>query len=306
MRHASKTLLITGVALLCVFLSGSVASASGVTITPATLTLTLVPDSQEQTAEFSVTNKYDAPITLRFTFEPRLNATNQSPVKHLSISNPELVLAPKETVKQVVTVRDDDRLGPGSQLADLVIYQLSTPGTNVTVQPGIRMPLVVVKQDGAVAGLALTKVEAPRLSLSMPDTLGVTLHNKGNVISIPRGVITVSGPGGEVKRGVLNTSSQAVAPGGNLTLRTPLTKVEGAQLPGFYRVSVSYGLGGDQKPVSASSTFFYIAWWHVALLLLAGVAARYFIRRSHLTHRKKPSAAHHPPGKSLLLRRGAA
>jgi hypothetical protein len=306
MRRVSKTAAFFALVLLGVALHGGNAAANGVTVTPATVTLTLVPDSQQQSAEFSLTNNYDAPITLRFAFEPRLDATStQNPVQQLSVSKPELVLAPKETIKQVITVHDNSQLGPGSQLADLVISQLSTPGANITVQPGIRMPVVVVKQDGAIASLALTNTTAPRVSLSMPDTLGVTIHNKGNVVSIPRGVITVSGPGGEAKQGVLNTSSQAVAPGENVTLRTPLTELGGTQLPGFYHVTVSYGLGGDQKPVSASSTFFYIAWWHIALLVLTAVAARYFMRYSRRPQRKKPSASHHPP-KNLLLRKRTA
>jgi hypothetical protein len=140
----------------------------------------------------------------------------------------------------------------------------------------------------------------------MPHSLGVTLHNKGNVIAIPHGVITVSGPNGKVQQGVLNTSSLAVSPGQDLALTAQLTNLEGIWLPGIYRATISYGLGGDQVATTASSIFFYVAWWHIAGLLLIGFGIYHLVRHLRQPRRRKPSSAHHPPGRALLMRKGAA
>jgi hypothetical protein len=309
MRGArSKYILVTMLTTLCWFGAAGVAQASaGITVTPATLTLNLVPDSQEQTATFTVTNHYEGPIQLRFSFEPRIDApdTNSNPINQLSITQPDIILQANETTQQVITVRDNDSLSPGSHLADLVISQISIAGSNVSVQPSVRLSLVIVKQAGAVASLNATKVSVPIFGLMMPDSVAVTIHNKGNVITIPRGVVTISGPGGVARRGALNVASLAVSPGRDLAFETPLHELAGMRWPGIYRATVNYGLGGDQASLTTERLFIYVAWWHAAGAVLLFLVA-YLAVQHRQNLRKKILASNHFALRLLLHKRGAS
>ncbi len=309
MPSAAKAtlLLILGVVFFAAPQHARAVGQGGVSISPATLTLNLAAGSQQQTAGFTLTNRYDQPITLHFGFEPPAQAPKGvNPAKYLTISYSDITIRAGEATSQTVTLHDSTQLSPGSQLADLVVTQFGAGASNVSIMPSIRLPLVLVKQDGAVSSINLASLKTPFFGLFVPGNATAIFQNTGNMIAIPRGTITITAPDGTVvRRGVLNVSSQAVSPGGKLSLSAPLDRLAHANLPGVYRISVSYGLGGGQKTVVASDWFFYIAWWHLLALAMLG-AIIYFVRShaSRLLH-KKPSARHRPPVRRILIGRNA-
>lgn len=276
MRRGVKTLAV----LFAFGLFGVVApvsteaapAAGGVTITPATLSLQLAPSAVAQSAEFTITNSYASDITLHFSFETTPGPLGNIPEQSLHVRQSTLVLAPGQTATQLVTFSDDTALGPGSHTANIVIAQQAPSTGGVGVQPSIRVPISLLKQDGAVAELAVSNVAVGGLQFGLPNSAQTVIRNAGNVVSIPRGVVHITGPRGNVVRqGVLNSASLAIAPGGEQTFTTELAALENGLLPGAYRVSVSVGLGGDSPASTTSKTFLFIAWWHIVVLLaLAG------------------------------------
>lgn len=308
MRAANKLLLVLG-AIIALGIFGtantSAASKGGLTLSPATITLNLAAGSTRQNADFTVTNQYDAPMTISFSFEAKEEEPGAKikPSGYLAVAQQSVTLAAGESSKQTITLTDNGKLGPGSQLADLLISQAGASGSNIGILPSIRMPLVIVKQDGAVSSVSLAKLSSSRFGFTIPASFDATLHNDGNVIAIPRGKIIVTAPDGSVVRqGVLNTSSSAVAPGDDITLNTPINNLEGAFWPGIYRTTLSYGLGGGQAAKTASGWFFYVAWWHILALAIMGAAGYFGIKYLPKIQRKHPPA-HHPPKRTLLIGR---
>jgi hypothetical protein len=305
MRVVNRFLLAVVVfsLLLLAVAAMRVKAAGGLTLTPATLTLTLEKGTSEVRQEFALTNNYDTPIILRFAFEASAGSRG-NPAEHLRVEQNYVSLGAKETLRQSIILKDSDQLSPGSQAVDLVISQAGTAQSNVGVLPSIRMPLILVKTDGAVSALGLASFGNSRLSFMVPGSVDATIENKGNMIAIPRGTVTITAPDGSVvSQGVLNTSSVAISPGNSLGLATPMTHLENAVWPGIYRATLSYGLGGGQPAQTASAWFVYVAWWHVALGALLGAGGYYLMKYGHRLRRMQPPKprAHHPPPKRALL-----
>jgi hypothetical protein len=304
MRGVGKLLLV--VALFCglvLTLTGSsvlAAEQGGITIAPATLTLTLEEGETEKVGGFEITNGYDVPIGLTFVFE------DSSAAKILSVSQPSVTLGPGQTVRQLATLNDNLTLQPGSQQATLVVSVAAVSDANVTVSPSVRLPIVIVKQSGAVTSINIANVSQQALRITPPGSIEATVVNDGNMIAIPRGTVTVTGPGGLViSQGVLNTASQAVTPGNSLVLTTTMTNVGSAVWPGVYRTNVSYGLGSGQTVRTAGKSYLYVAWWHILTFILLAIAI-YHLRRFLPKTRHKKSLSHAPPGKHLFTKRSAA
>ncbi|HSX35151.1 MAG TPA: hypothetical protein VLF62_05925 [Candidatus Saccharimonadales bacterium] len=244
---------------------------AGVTISPATLTLSLAKGASQQSATFGITNYYSTPITLSFSFGQSVATPGGgvSADKQLTAAPSSVVIQPGATVTPVVTLTDNKDLAPGSQQVELIISQAAGGSGNVSIIPSVRMPLITIKQDGAVAALRASDISKPAFAFDIPKATTFKLENTGNIVSIPRGFITITDPRGRVaSQGVINTASTAVAPGGQLRLSTPLTTLHNALMPGVYRVQVSYGQGGGQQPTVATVRFFYIPVWQLVLVLV--------------------------------------
>lgn len=295
MRAAKNKLLLFAALVLGITMLGAdrATAVGGLTLTPATLTLRLPSGTNQQTAEFKITNSYETPISLTFAIES---------ADYLRLGQTQATIGANQSLTETITLTDNAKLSPGSQQVDLIITQLnSIQGPTVGVLPSIHMPLIIIKEAGAVSSLALTEFSTPRLGLTLPSSLTVGLRNTGNTISIPRGFITITNPSGSVvSKGVLNTTSSAVAPGDKLSLSTSLTQLEHSLWPGMYRATLQHGLGGGQKASVASVQFFYIAWWHIASLIVLGGALFSGVR--HLFKRRRAQApARDPPPKKILL-----
>lgn len=311
MRTAVSRLLLIALLASSLLLAGGVkgvTAASGLTITPAALQLKLAKGQTAQTAEFTITNKYDRLVTLNFAFEAPAGApANVDPSPYLRVRQNYVMLEPGKSLKQAVTLLDGKGLQPGSTPAELVITQTNTTDSSVGVRASIRLPLALIKEDGAVSALALSGLDTPGFSLLMPGSVTATIRNSGNVVAIPRGSITIVAPGGQViSSGAVNTASLALGPGNKLALTTPLNKVTNPRWPGLYKIQLSYGLGGGQAAKTSSAWFFYAAWWHAGTLI-ALMAAAYRFRKQLLelarNWHKLPRPHRTPPERTLLIGR---
>jgi hypothetical protein len=301
--------ILAGIALvlLCVLsllVGHTHAQTIGISITPAAISLDLPIGQQQTTADVSITNHYDAPVTLSFAFEPRLDAPKNADILDQLHSTETVVhIAAGQTITQTITLHDSPNLSPGSSLADMVVAEQQTNTQQVGLTSSIRIPITAVKQDGALQTIALAGFSAPQFAWSMPTSLHAGLRNSGNVVSIPRGFIAITAPNGKiVGKGTVNISSQAMAPDMRLDLATPLTKLADARWPGMYTAELHYGLGGDQTQTTRVR-FFYVAWWHVFLAIMLGIAAYVGVRYAPRFTRAKPSPPIPRPKKVLLIGR---
>lgn len=318
MRTASKGLL--RVILLAVGLTVGVTGAStvaiaapqapsGITVAPAAIRLELAKGQQQASSSFTVTNNYSAAVSLTFSLEHPAQAAR--PVvdarPHVALTHANLTIGAGEKAQQTITLNDTASIEPGSQNLDLVIAQQSAAGVGIGVLPAIRLPVTLVKHDGAVTSLGLASIAGPSFAMSMPETVTITLRNTGNMVAIPRGIVTLVAPNGTVVgKGTINEASKAVAPGADIDLAAAITPLAGTTMPGSYRIVAQYGLGGDTPASMGSAGFMYVSWWHIgALAAAAGLgwllyknAAR---MRSYLSHKrvKQPDR----PKRQLLIGR---
>jgi hypothetical protein len=311
-RTVARTLLaLTASVLVVAGLAGTAHAAQpsgGITITPAALTLRLTKGSNIATAPFSVGNSYTADIALHFAIEKSSQPGDADTARaHMAFAASDITVQAGGSSNQTLTLSDASSIAPGSQTATLVISYGSGSGQGVGVLPSMRLPITVIKEDGAVTSLGLTKIAGPSIALAMPSDTTVTIRNTGNVVAIPRGTVRVTTSDGQVlAQGVLNEASRAVSPGSDIKLATKLTRTGGAWAPGPYQIRITYGLGGDSTDNTSSVSFLFIAWWHLlaAGLLAAGVwyavTHRPFMRPERY---KKHRGRSGPPKRQLLVGR---
>jgi hypothetical protein len=304
MRTAGKQLLFTGAVVLFagIVISAPVnavtpsSAAGSITITPAAVKLELAKGASEATTTVNITNNYAAAVALHFAVDKsqQNTGTPDTARSHMTFSSADVTVAAGETLRQVVTLHDAATISPGSQAADMVVTHGNQPGQGVGVLPSMRLPVTIIKQDGAITSLGLTNIAGPSVAMSVPATINVTLHNTGNMVAIPRGVISIESPSGNVlASGVLNEASLAVSPGRDITLAAKLTKLGSAVLPGAYSVRLSYGLGGDAATATATKQFVFVAWWQPLAVAALAFVAWYMVIRRDIFHR--PTKKHFEP-----------
>lgn len=280
----------------------------GLTITPATFTLELKKGEQTAAQRFTVINNYNTAVTLHFAFQASTHnvavAAGRDPATQLKLTNPDITLDPHTSVTQTATLTDSGRLAPGSQLVDLTVSQVSTATQTISTVPSIRMPLVIIKDDGAVASMAAGKLQLHGLHMSMPGTLEVTVKNTGNTISVPHGTLIIAdAEGKEVGKGVLNAGGQAIAPDARLTFAVAITNVAPSTLLGNYHATLLYGFGGGQPTQAVSAHFFYIGWRHIAVTVSVAVLLYFGLRLVlHIHAKPLPKPKHR---KQALANRGS-
>ncbi len=279
MRTAGKWYVAGFLAVLLSFCSAQTVHAaptSGVSITPATFTLELPKGQTTQHQSFTIANHYSSPVTLRFIFQTsRSNVANDAqadPATQLSITNANLTLAAGDTATQIVTLNDSEQLAPGSQLVDLVVSEAVGATAHVSTVPSVRMPLILVKDDGALRSITASQLSLGRIHMNMPGTLSVAIQNKGNMIVNPHGaIILTDSQGKEVGKGVLNNDSQALMPGAKASYTVTMTTLQTSVLLGNYHATLSYGLGGGESVQLVRTNFFYIGWRHIAAVVSIAV-----------------------------------
>jgi hypothetical protein len=287
MRTVGRLLLVVGLAVVVAsYVTAAIASAAtpaaGITISPAAITLNLQKGAATASSTFSVANHYSASVVVRFAIEPsRQQALGSDDArKHIAVQHARLTIAGNSTASQTVTFTDGKDVTPGSLTADLVVSQETNAVQGVGILPSLRLPVTAVKYDGAVASLGAAAIAGPRVAMSIPKDVTLTLTNTGNMIAIPRGVVTIQASNGTtVGKAVLNEASVAVMPGASTQLRAPVTTLSTATMPGPYTIRADYGLGGDSPSQSVQAAFIFVAWWHVAVLIAVVAAVWYGIRQ---------------------------
>lgn len=305
MRTVSKLLLALFLLCLATLDVPQVSAAEtpvGITVAPAALQLGLQKGQQQASTTFTVTNGYKSPVTLSFSMEKptdeRKSTTGSRP--ELAVTDPIITIPAGGTMSQTITLHDTPGLEPGSLQMDMTVTQQGASTSNVGVLPAMRLPVTLIKYDGAVASLGLASIAGPRFAMHMPQQVSVSITNTGNITAIPRGTVTILNSAGTVLgTGILNQPSQAVAPGAVIQLRTAITSQGHGTLPGNYRIAVSYGLGSDNPAKTADMTFIFVTWWHMLTIAAALTVGWLLYKYGRILHRnrkhtRKPVVAKRP------------
>jgi hypothetical protein len=311
-RTAGKALLAVAVSVLASFSLGGIGAnaqtpAGGITVTPAALVLNIAKGSDAAAVTFTISNTYAADVTLHFALEkagePGVPDTARA---HMAFAADDVVIPANGKIDQTLRVQDAPAIAPGSQTATMVLSYGGNGGQGIGVLPSMRLPVTVIKQDGAVTSLGLTNIAGPSIAMTMPSAATVTIRNTGNMVAIPRGTVNVMTPSGRVlAHGVLNEASRAVSPGSDIKLTAALMQTAAAWAPGPYKLQVTYGLGGDAASTAGTAQFLFIAWWHPLLVVLLGAAWYGIIHRPgiRLSWHKKQRGRPGPPKRQGLIGR---
>lgn len=249
-----------------------------------TITVRNISD-QAVTLEIIPSNVDQQDLSGRISFEIFSGAANQT-FPFLSFSVDRFVLEPRQS--QDITVKIDNRssLRPGGTYVAVVLRSaLDAPPTQQVILPAVASLLLINKMGGETYNLSLNEVTGlpKNISLSFPETIGLTFSNQGNTHLQPRGTITVSGLFNRLlAQSSVNESSLYILPGRQRMIQQQLNPAS-KQLPfDFVWIGIQGTSGNDRTPYSYESSFIYIAPWFIAVVFVVAtiIAAVIFWKKS--------------------------
>lgn len=248
-----KTLVVAVIAanLAVVAVPVKVIAEAGIAVSPAIVTVTLNKTDETQVAYIGVKNYYTTDVTLSAelkgvdpdtaslapTKEPDANLAKQ-----VNITPAVFTLPPQGSINIQISVTNSDTLSPGGSYAALLIKPTGDMADDVGLQPAISANLFIVKEQGARRQLDVVQVGLSRLLWELPTRANITFANTGNVINVPRGLITISDHSQNViyKKGIINEGSLSIWPSKQITLDVPLQTLSKKWLPGRRTVLLQY------------------------------------------------------------------
>lgn len=291
---------------------------SGITVSPASLVVQVGSRQPESTTAIGIRNNYDVPIAISASlagYDIRNNSlipNSRQELKladNVTITPAEIVVPPGGSKNVTVTVRDTTSLTPGGHYLSILITQVSEGQPTVTPQlalkPAVSASLYIIKEDGAVRSVAVTKFTVGNNIFSLPRAANVTFASKGNVVVVPRGVISLSQSGREgiVGQGIINQDSTPLYPASNTTLQTDITHLGTPKIPGKYKAVLQYRADGQLNVRTLKVQFWYIPPISVAIGLVAVLfiailiwpRSRHQLVRALRRRRKSKTKAFVPP-----------
>lgn len=236
--------------------SSSAQAASGITVSPAIVNLSIAPEETQATTSFNITNGYSqaTQIVIRLLAaqnnEQFFNANSLSAkqlASAISIQPATFDLSPKQAQKVNVTVLRPDLLRPGGNYATLLIRRVNSPSDNIGLNSEIMLNVFIDKEAGARRDLSLIDVHYQQWLLGSPDSVVINLKNNGNVKLVPRGIVLIADQSAKnvYQKGTINDTSIPVFPGRELSLEVDLKKLLTIWLPKQLNLSVQYRFDGS-------------------------------------------------------------
>ncbi|HSX35789.1 MAG TPA: hypothetical protein VLH84_02535 [Patescibacteria group bacterium] len=274
----------------------------GITLTPAVINLDLQKGQTRASFDIQVSNNTSEPqaLTISSIDFRSLNETGgvafigseASEFDHkyglaswLDLGNGSVELAPGQTKTVSVAVDNRMDLSPGGHYAAVLFRSAGvssvTGGANpVAINQVVSSLVFVRKTEGAKFSIGLEQLSVPRGWFRLPSAINVVFKNTGNIQLVPRGLITVSGPfSHEVSRGIVNTDSNLVLPGGSRLYQVNLFKTGHVWWPGIYHVRVQYRYDGSVALQTATAAFLYLDPMLIGIVLVVIAVSWYSIRK---------------------------
>jgi hypothetical protein len=255
---------------------------SGITISPASAQVELPGAEAQHRLEFFITNNESKPKTINISAAD-FNTLGESgglvfvgtnPTKlqrkyglatWLTIPQTTIIVQPKQTSTITAFVLNQNDLSPGGHYGALMLSiegsSIAAKAQNkVALQPIASSLLFVNKKGGDTHVLKLTDVYISHNPLKLPSDVTLRFKNSGNTHLIPRGVVTITSPGGKlISKGIINENSGLILPETTRRFTVPLNKISNPVRPGNYTIRVDFRFDGIDQFRSYQSKLFWIA-----------------------------------------------
>lgn len=249
----------------------------GITVAPAVVSIVLEVNDTQNTAKVGVTNNTQNRVTLT----AQVKGVDESngvlaPSKKLdnnlqdiiTIDKSEFSLDAGESTEITISVKNSTALNPGGTYTSLVVGQVQESTGNVNVRSAVAAGIFITKQQGAARVLKLNSFDINRILLNEPSSVTLGFKNEGNVLIVPRGVVSTIDNNNLYQKGVINKESLTVYPGKEVKLEVPLLNVKSAIKPSHQNIIVQYRFDGSDDIKSVTKTIWYIPIYIYILVLV--------------------------------------
>lgn len=296
------------VALICIsavnlaFISPASAAGGkkpgGITISPAFQQISIASGQQTKPVNFTITNGNPAPQTFDLSvadfntlgesgglFFVGTNPTQLQKkyglAKWVSLGQSQITLQPGQSQVVKADVLNLPDMSPGGHYGALMVSARTAEkpkGTNpVSIQPIASSLMFVTKLGGDTHKLSLSSVSFKRNVFSLPASVSLQFHNDGNTHLVPRGNVTITGPGGKlVGKGIINEDSNIILPQTSRQLYVPISQITSSSSPGKYVLHADFRFDGFDQYRAYQKSFVYIPALYLlvvlAIIALAGGA----------------------------------
>lgn len=218
----------------------------------------------------------------------------------LQLAVSDLNLAPSQTAKVTATIVNDVSLQPGGHYAAIItsVNNWSAPAKNrINIKQELSALILATKTGGDKYDLHLDSLHYGSNWWRLPSQVTLRFYNPGNVHVVPRGLVKLIAPNGQVvSEGVINDASSFVLPETYRQIPVELRSVgHSGWRPGLYHIRVDYRYDGINR--YASKTFAVHFLNLSSLLLIAvvlAVATRLAIKIQRRKGQKRPPAKEEP------------
>lgn len=269
-------------------------TSSGITVSPAFQQVTILPDAQQKTLFFSITNNGSVAQSLSLSVAD-FNALNESGglffvgtipsdlqkkyglAKWVELPVKNLTVEPKQTAIVEASILNLPELEAGGHYGALMISIDSANSSNFTNKVGLHpiasSLLFVTKSGGDTHKLSLSKVVSNGNLFLLPSETTLSFSNNGNTHLTPRGIVTITDSKNNiVSKGIINEDSKIILPSNSRNYKVNLNRVSSGPSLGKYKLNVNFRFDGFDKYRTYQQSFMHISLpWIMALLAVTAL-----------------------------------
>jgi hypothetical protein len=287
-----------------------VLASGGINVSPGLLNLTVTNEIPDATAAITITNNYDAPISIsgelrKIDEEAGLliptDLIDETLAPSLIVSETDILIPAKSKKVINLTFRNTDNLAPGGHYATLLFSQRSSMESQLSLRSAISLHLFLTKKEGTRLRVSLSNFSSSSWPLKLPASATLGFQNEGNVHLTPRASVQVLDRHGNIiAKGVANEGSQPILPGKSLHSVVTLKTIRSVWYPQRLSLLALYRADTQTESQARIRTFWYIppvflvASMIFAVVLVSSMIYRhniqYFIRKHHKKNISPPQA----------------
>ena len=214
----------------------------------------------------------------------------------LRLNVSDLSVVPGQTAQVTATIINDVSLQPGGHYA-AIIASVKNQGAATRGQVAIKQELsslvLATKTGGEKYDLHLDSLRYGSNWWHLPSEVTLRFYNPGNVHVVPRGLVKVVAPNGQVvSQGVINDASSFALPQTYRQIPVELQSVgHGGWRPGLYHIQVNYRYDGIDRYVTRTFAARFLNLSSVLLItVVLGVVLWLVFKFRHWKAQKPPLA----------------
>jgi hypothetical protein len=285
---------------------------TGLTISPAFQQVNINLGTSSQPLSFSITNNKSTAQNLKLSttdfntlgesgglFFVGANPTDLQKkyglTKWLELPFTELTIQPGQTTTINAQVLNLASLNPGGHYGAInvsVDNDFRSTANNITIHPVASTLIFVTKLGGDTHKLSLANVKLHHSLFSLPASADLRFQNVGNTHLVPRGIIKILSPSGQViSQGTINENSDLILPQTFRIYTVPLRSIISANAPGKYKIEVDFRFDGVDQYRAYQTSFWYLPVVRVLVVCLVIIIIGLVIYKL-LRRRKSKSTKH--------------